>query len=188
LEDLPVSWDPRLYIRILGKMEMSGIKIFRAAYIINGSPGIKKYMSVVRQVLDPLATRPLGKLPDTFEECWKLLRERPGFGSFMAGQVAFDWHTFGIMKARDALTWAPLGPGSIRGLNFIFTGDADAKKMSQEQGVIWLRDLKVLVDARLPGVGARLELMDIQNCCCEFNKYVRGYSKTKFVPYQESFL
>jgi hypothetical protein len=45
-----------------------------------------------------------------------------------------------------------------------------------------------MVSEALPIVGKRLELMDIQNCCCEFNKYVRGYSKTKFVPHQEKFL
>jgi hypothetical protein len=188
LEQLPTSWNPTIYKRILSRMDKDGVKIFRASYIINGMPGVKKYVSVVDTVLGTLAKNPPGKLPDLFEMCWRILREYPGQGSFMAGQIAFDWHTFGIINAKDSLMWAPLGPGSIRGLNIIFKGDADAKKMSQEQGVKWLRELRTMVSEALPIVGKRLELMDIQNCCCEFNKYVRGYSKTKFVPHQEKFL
>jgi hypothetical protein len=188
LEQLPTSWNPAVYKRTLDRMYVNGVKIFRAAYIINGTPGVKKYVSVVDTVLGSLAKDPPGNLPNSFEMCWRLMREYPGHGSFMAGQIAFDWHTFGIVKAVDALTWAPLGPGSIRGLNIIFMGNADAKKMSQDQGVLWLRELRTMVGEALPNVGKRLELMDIQNCCCEFNKYVRGYSKTKFVPHQEKFL
>lgn len=188
LDQIPTYWDPAAYKKILGQMDKDGVKIFRAAYIINGIPGVKKYMSVVDTVLSGMANDPIGKMPDTFEGCWTWLKDQPGHGSFMAGQIAFDWHTFGIMKAKDALTWAPLGPGSIKGLNIIFVGDAEAKKMSQDRGLLWMRELKALVDRKIPQTGERLELMDIQNCCCEFNKYCRGYSKTKFVPHEEKFI
>lgn len=190
LEKLPIRWDPVAYKKILQKMDENKVKIFRAAYIITGvvaGPGQKKYRAVVDSVLDPLSKATISP-PSLlrFESAWRLLRLYPGQGSFMAGQIAFDWHTFGITEFTDAKTWAPLGPGSIKGLNIVFKGDPDAKKMSQEQGVAWMCELFELVNEMLPSTGARLDLMDIQNCCCEFQKYVRGGSKMRYHQFDES--
>lgn len=190
LEQLPVTWAPKKYLKVLGDMESKGLKIFRAAYIITGvvaGPGKKKYQAVIENVLNPLWKNP-PPLTDSFEACWNVLRDYPGQGSFMAGQIVADWNTFGIIKAKDTKTWAPLGPGSIKGLNIIFRGDADAKKMNQEQGVVWMRELADLIDDRLPVTGKRLTLHDVQNCLCEFSKYVRGYSKTYYKPHEEKML
>jgi hypothetical protein len=192
LDQLPVMWAPLKYKKILGEMSNKGLKIFRGAYIINGVPGKKKYMSVIDNVLKPLNKDPpydMGaKFPNSFEECWTRLRKYPGQGSFMAGQIVADWNTFGIIKAVDTKTWAPLGPGSIRGLNIIYRNDADAKKMSQKQGVQWMIELADLIEDKLPNIGSKLTLHDVQNCLCEFSKYVRGYSKTNYVPHEEKLL
>jgi hypothetical protein len=187
LEFLPLRWDPRLYKQTLGKMNEQGVKIFRASYIINGVPGKKKYASVIDNVLEPLYIDP-PEIFNSFEGSWNRLRKYPGHGSFMAGQIVADWNTFSIIKATDSRTWAPLGPGSIKGLNIIFRGDADAKKMNQKQGVLWMMQLADLIDDKLPNIGSKLTLHDVQNCLCEFSKYVRGYSKTRYVPYEEKFL
>jgi hypothetical protein len=191
LSQLPTKWNPTVYKNILRKMEEKGLKIFRAAYIITGvvaGPGQKKYVAVVDSVLDYMHKNPPANIPHNFEACWRMLRQYPGQGTFMAGQIVADWNTFGIIRASDTKTWAPLGPGSIKGLNIIYCGDADARKMTQEQGVIWMRELADLIDDKLPATGARLTLHDVQNCLCEFSKYVRGYSKTKYVPFEEKFI
>jgi hypothetical protein len=60
--------------------------------------------------------------------------------------------------------------------------------MHQDQGVEWLRELYHLLMQRIPSTARRLDLMDVQNCCCEFQKYVRGGSKQKYAPYTEKFL
>jgi len=190
LAQLPTVWSPMRYKNILRHMETKKLKIFRAAYIITGvvaGPGQKKYVAVVDSVLDPMFRNGV-MLCESFEETWKELRKHPGQGSFMAGQIVADWNTFGIIKAKDAKTWAPLGPGSIKGLNIIYRGDADAKKMNQQQGVVWMRELADLIDDKLPALGKRATLHDVQNMLCEFSKYVRGYSKTQYVPYEEKFL
>lgn len=190
LKDLPCRWLPIKYKALLEKKVDHNVRIFRAAYIINGYPGMPKYISVIDKVLHPLwqGMLRLPSLPDSFQASWLLLRNYPGHGSFMAGQIAFDWHTFGIIKSADAKTWAPLGPGSIKGLNIIYAGDADAKKVSQSLGVDLMQQLFDLLKQKLPSTARRLDLMDVQNCCCEFQKYVRGGSKQKYAPYTEKFL
>jgi 5-hmdU DNA kinase-like protein len=190
MAQLPTVWSPMRYKNILRHMAEKNLKIFRAAYIITGvvaGPGQKKYVAVVDSVLDPLYRAHLAP-PNSCELSWKLLRQYPGQGSFMAGQIVADWNTFGIIKGNDTKTWAPLGPGSIKGLNIIFRGDADAKKMNQQTGVVWMRELADLIDDKLPNLGKRATLHDVQNMLCEFSKYVRGYSKTQYVPHKEKLL
>jgi hypothetical protein len=192
LKQLPTRWDPSAYKKILSKMEQRALKIFRGSYIITGvvaGPGMKKYVAVVDKVLDPLYRLDFaGSVTNSFEESWKMLRKFPGQGTFMAGQIVADWNTFGIIKATDTKSWAPLGPGSIKGLNIIFSNDAEAKKPSQVLGVVWMLELQDLLEDMLPTLAKRASLHDVQNMLCEFSKYVRGYSKTQYVPYEEKFL
>ena len=77
---------------------------------------------------------------------------------------ASDWHTFAVS-----------GPGSRRGLNRVF--DYDVKKSWKEE--VWYRELKGLrtyVNQRLLPNMDNLHAQDLQNCLCEFDKYIRAKS------------
>ena len=105
----------------------------------------------------------------------------------MAGQVVDDWTWTPLMKdALDHYTWAPMGPGSVRGFNRL-KGLPLGKKPLR---IIWLTQLQywrsVVIEALGPSY-ADMTLMDIQNILCEVDKYLRvqagqGRPRAKYKP------
>lgn len=191
LDSLPFKpWNEAAALRVLRSRDALGLKIFRPSYIITGAlsgKGENKYSTVVKRVLTPIWTNPPKIDSYSIENTWTHLLERPGMGSFMAGQIVADWATFGeIRQPQDLYTWAPLGPGSGRGLRWIYQISDDVKKLKQNEAVDMMRTLYVKLEDRTALCSKlNLSLHDLQNCLCEFSKYVRGYSKTKYVPFEQ---
>lgn len=165
-----------------------GNKVFTGAYLVStNGVSMDKIDYVLDRVLTPIWERgrsPLEGLlaferteneinvrPDTLESYWKYLTQFDGLGSFMAGQVVADLKYVDpvLEHASDWLTFAPLGPGSIRGLNR-FHGRVKEKPLKQEQGLRELNDIRARLSEEY---GIDLPVHDIQNCCCEFDKMVR---------------
>lgn len=147
-------------------------KIFTGAYLVSTN-GVS--MDKVDYVLDIVLT-PLwksGRAPvdlETLEEYHKYLTQFNGLGSFMAGQVIADLkYTPVLAHAPDWWDFAPLGPGSTRGLNRYFGRNTKAS-LKQSQGLKEMKLLQVQVENRL---GLKLDIHDVQNCCCEYDKYER---------------
>ena len=125
----------------------------------------------------------------SIEASWLELRKMPGMGSFMAGQIVADWQTFGVIDGVDVDLWAPLGPGSRRGLDYIFGRSGDegsGTKVNQDDAVKEMMTLHGQLTHRQYWLGSTMTLHDVQNCLCEFSKYVRGYAKVKYVPHVEA--
>lgn len=178
---------PAPFAEVCRKITAEGASVFRGSYIINGGrPGVLKYESVLEETLLPLWKNPPLIVRDSIHGSWLNLREYRGMGSFMSGQIVADWETFGIIKGKDRNTWAPLGPGSQRGLQWIYGLNKPIRQEDAVRYMIQLRSLltPLMADGRIPN----LSLHDVQNCLCEMSKYVRGYAKIRYVPYQESFL
>ena len=96
-----------------------------------------------------------------------------GWAGFMAGQVVDDWTWTPLLAdATDHFTWAPLGPGSQRGLNRL-RGLPLTHKDKQGEGVVLMREIRKRVVGELGPAFHDLALMDIQNCLCEYDKYER---------------
>lgn len=109
-------------------------------------------------------------LQETLEGYWNHLRQFDGLGSFMAGQVVADLKFTPLLEnTPDWWTWAPLGPGSIRGLNRYHGRPVD-KALRQDQGLCEIREQQKLIEDEL---GWLLPAHNIQNCNCEFDKYLR---------------
>lgn len=109
----------------------------------------------------------------TREAVAAVLQECYGWGPFMAGQVVDDWSWTPLLKdATDHDTWAPQGPGSVRGLNRI-TGRPLTSTWGREEFLDALQLLRTDMLSELGGAFADLTLMDVQNCCCELDKYLR---------------
>ena len=156
-------------------------KIFTGAYLVStNGVSMDKVDYILDRVLTPIWER--GQSPVSLwesyghpslslEEYWNHLIMFDGLGSFMAGQVIADLKYVDpvLEKASDWWSWAPLGPGSIRGLNR-FAGRDYRKSLKQEKGLQELLQLQQQIEERL---GIKLPVHDVQNCCCEYDKMLR---------------
>jgi hypothetical protein len=149
------------------------VKVFTGAYLVSTN-GVKmdKIDYILDRVLTPIAQNGHPPFPaDTLESYWRFLTEFDGLGSFMAGQVIADLKFCDpvLEEASDWQDWAPLGPGSKRGLNRVFERPLE-KGVTQQQAnkeFIELRDYVRDVS------GIHLSVHNLQNCLCETDKYLR---------------
>jgi hypothetical protein len=104
----------------------------------------------------------------------------------MAGQVVADLTYTPLLRgAYDLLTWAPQGPGSRRGFNRLLGRPLKAKIPEAE----WSERLQGWREqvAEATELGDSLNLMDLQNCLCETDKYLRvkngeGRPRSRYKP------
>lgn len=102
---------------------------------------------------------------------FKWLTNHDGLGSFLAGQVVADLkNTKGhpLYTAHDWKTFCVPGPGSLRGLTAYFGHTVTPSTFAQH-----LRAVERQVMPYVSGYVAPIHMQDLQNCMCEFSKYVR---------------
>jgi hypothetical protein len=177
----PDVWDPKKVAGILDDRKSGGAKNFSAAYMITGTLGGTKVEQIVYKVVDVFyrsgykgKTRGWEGLDATsMENTWKWLVGRPGMQSFMAGQVVADMRHAVVGSWEDRNDWAPIGPGSRRGMNRLHGRDKKFP-LGQDDFLRELRELIPYVREALPGgKGEQLEAMDVQSVLCETDKYSR---------------
>lgn len=169
----PDPWDPDWAEEVLSDRAARGLKNFSAAYIITGTLGGTKIHQVVRKVVDAVATRPPQIDRTSMAASVAALVPYPGLGSFIAGQVVADlrWAVTGTWE--DRCRWAPVGPGSARGMNRLH-GRPVKQPLGQAQFTDELAALTDRLQFALPAsITSRLEAIDYQNCLCESNKMSR---------------
>lgn len=208
-----IVFGPEKMTRALEEWKQKGEKVETGAYMIRAESDPKKewyswskqrYVSEVvlgeawkdRKLISEWFS--LGKEPNDVSggpglaSTWDLLRSGPfggwtGWGPFMTGQVVADLrHTRYLREAPDVGKWAPVGPGSARGLNRL-AGRPLKQSVSQAQGLDEMLQLQELVNARTAEWVGPIELHDIQNCLCETDKYLRvktgeGKPRAAYVP------
>lgn len=161
--------------------------VFNAAYMVRGNDGVDKVESVVTYNVMPLFRRKGVLAPRSMEETWRNVSAVHGYGSFMAGQIVADlrWAVSGAWS--DRREWAPMGPGSRRGMNRVLERPVNSP-MTQEEFLSHLTDLRYKIGPRLPeGINERMEAIDWQNVMCEHDKYERtrlgeGRPKQRYRP------
>lgn len=179
----PGKWNATKVRAALDKRWDRGDKVFTGAYIINGAGSGSKIAQVVERVdsvwLWAGGQRVHHSRYTTMATLHGDLMGVHGIGSFMAGQIVADLrYTHVLANATDAMAWAPRGPGSTRGMNRLLgrtplhLGFKDAQWQLNMQ-MLWriLREDRKLARGVLRS--RRCELMDLQNCLCEFDKYMR---------------
>lgn len=168
----PEEWNPDGVRAKLKEYREKGNKVYTGAYMIstNGVSMDKVDYSIDR-VLTPLrASIRNPKKGDTIQSYVEYLQSFNGFSSFMAGQVVADLKWLEPLKsAADWNEWTPLGPGSIRGLNRLFDR-ALGYNVPAAQGVRELKMIQAIIQEELE---LELALHNVQNCMCEFDKYMR---------------
>lgn len=149
--------------------------VFNGAYIVSGqgdgSDKIETVIIHIKRLEDRLMDKPTFH---TMQEAWSYLCECTGFASFMAGQVVADlrWARSGTWVDKD--DWAPMGPGSRRGINRLCNVSVKSP-LIQSQFLEKLKSLKLTVAVKLPQLLTnRMEMMDWQNTLCEIDKYERA--------------
>lgn len=115
------------------------------------------------------------------------LQRVDGIGSFLAGQVVADLKNtinHPLYSAPDRARFVVPGPGSIRGLNWIFSGKSSGN-ITPSNFNSSFQEVRRYVDLNWPEGVPPVDNQDLQNCLCEFDKYCRvkngtGRSKRKY--------
>lgn len=144
---------------------MQGIKVFNTAYVVSTcGQRVPKPQYCVGVACAVAATY----VPRTsLAAAYSALRAVPGLGSFMAGQVVADLKNDRYLSdAEDWWTWSCIGPGSKKGLDILFGGGTTAKNYEERIEHLFH---SLSVDIR----AMNLHMQDLQNCLCEFSKYMR---------------
>ena len=181
----PTSDDPdwRGIGRYVDQKQSAGEKAWTGAYKINpvtsaNSPyyGYRKGKYIFEVVLKNLwkgRAEVTPQLNQGVEVAWDALVRYNGLGPFMAGQIVADYtYTSMLSNAPDLYTWAPLGPGSKRGLNRLLEIPL-AKTHTRGSAATFMRELRETVLNKLGSRYADVTLHDVQNCLCEVDKYIR---------------
>jgi len=127
------------------------------------------------------------------ETVWEKFQQHRyiGWGPFMAYEVVTDLrHTRYLRNAPDIYTWANAGPGAIRGLNRLYGRELGAKPRPEQTNAEMFKLMKELNDLDEPGFNAtfgepcdvnpRFEMRDIEHSLCEFAKWERGYTRSRY--------
>ncbi len=167
------QWDSsEVKERLKYRRDKQGCKIFTGAYTVSTcGRAMDKIDYCVDLVFNPLLKTIKNPVEgQTLEEYWKDICQYQGFSSFMAGQVIADLkYILPLLLANDWNTFAPLGPGSTRGLNR-YAGRELSFRLKQDQGTKELLQIQSVIRDNL---GMEVALHNVQNVMCEFDKYVR---------------
>lgn len=177
----------RLLIGELREFKEEFGTVFSAAYIIRGNDGGgDKIESVIRHTVYPFV-RLFGmrntitggerfkRLKTSMKDWHAKIEEYRNIGSFMAGQIVADLRlAYPNVNWTDKDTWAPMGPGSKRGMNRLLGRDIKAR-MNQAEFEENLEWMICKITGRVPSsITDRMEAMDYQSCLCELDKYERA--------------
>jgi hypothetical protein len=140
--------------------------------------GMPKHQMYVRQPFTELWENRRGFLRQlqrgrTLENAWNMFRSLPGYGEFVAYEMALDMEMIGLLpNPPDKHTWGNIGPGARRGMNYI-----RGRPLKLNQPVAkWLLGLQEL-HALAPDFiqdhidMTRFDMRVIENGLCETSKY-----------------
>lgn len=190
------------HIRDVEQQSPFGAAYMVAAYTEMGShdkiENITRLFTRIRENFDRIYSKI--EASGSAEEVYWVLRSVPGFGNFLAYQVLVDLlYPLRVYGNRPLLPysqddWAAAGPGAQRGIAMLLRSEVQASHLSVMR---WLRNNQHVEFRRLglefPYLRDRhnkpvdISLANIQNCLCEFHKYVKiregtGRGRRKFRP------
>lgn len=168
-----------LFIEAMKELEARKEKIYSSAYIVYPTmvKGNTKSVNLCEYIIKPtidMASKMRGAVASgSIKHTTNQLAEAFGIQTFIAGQVSADltYLRFQLDNAIDLYSWAPMGPGSQRGLNRLH--ERKLLKVITEnrfnQELVEAREIIIKSNEALKD----LTLHDCQNIMCEFDKYQR---------------
>ena len=142
----------------------NGEKLFNTAYVVSTCG---KSMNKVDYVADVVhSVRHMIVPRNSLEAAHAKLMTVDGLGSFLAGQVVADLKNDRYLAdAEDWFSWACMGPGSKKGMDYIYGGGTNHSNFM---------DRLIRVRGSMPSdiKAMNIHNQDLQNCLCEFSKYM----------------
>lgn len=178
------SWDPSHLIETADRRMKERKKVFTGAYIItNGGISAPKQEVVVGNYLQPFRARlpdlvAIAERTNSWQSVGTAMRTLPGMGAFMTKEILLDMMLTPVLEnAEDKLTWTPVGPGAIRGLNRLHERPVD-QGLTQSAGLHEIKDLLGQISSMgledfMPKIGVEYGVTDLQFALCEYDKYER---------------
>lgn len=160
--------------RLLKARGERGEKVFTGAYVVPGVPGKNKVDSTL-DLAEFVSIKATDILKNSLRETWTRLIALDGLGGFLAGQMTADLAYLSAGESwPDRFSWAPVGPGSARGLNRLL-GKQKNRAVKQAQFDHELSAYIALLKPMIPVIheDRRLGAQDYQSTLCEFDKYRR---------------
>lgn len=181
--DLHRVWSPKVAEIALGDLK----PIVGGAYVVHtpNNLGLNKLQGVIHMLnavwkdhLD-MEQRLCGMA--SMEAATDQLTIYPSVGKFVAYQIAADLRfTWVLEAATDIMTWAQIGPGSSKGLGWVFHNDPTrfryTSKRDTEAALPLMRELLAASrdDTHWPKAWPEWDMQTVQNWLCEFSKYQAG--------------
>lgn len=183
------KWNKAKAKKHFESMKSRGEKVFTGAYIINAAgagPGANKVDVVLGQIDEMYKRANDLVVHGNMEMTHRNMQSINGIGSFIAGQIVADLRFVLPGKWLDKDTWAPLGPGSRRGMGWLQGWDGiDAGELGRMSQTVFNSHMAELIKwAKADKVAGpifkerMLEAHDMQNVLCETDKYFRLLHKT----------
>jgi hypothetical protein len=187
------GWDPLTFCRIIRRRMDAKDKVYTGAYMIRAGTGedakLPKEEYLCKRVFNPLWSRKLEVR--AFASCaeWdKFFSSIFGMGDFMRNQIITDMkYSHHLRGAPDWSTFVLAGPGTKRGLNRLYGYDlrADWKVSESTKALMEVREVVLDFDSCIGKVF--LDLNNVSNCFCEFDKYQRlknneGAPRSRYTP------
>lgn len=190
LEHLTYVREPEHIYGVLQDLAEAGKKVWGNAYVVttHGLPmGKAAYLCqrVLPAVYDCVgAGRWLGQyaasgpnLARRYED-YKLFE---GMASFMSAQVIADLkNTPGhpLYEADDWYSWSAMGPGSLRGLEWFHGKPVPRSDRAYNEAINEVKEYLLIHHPKaaihlMQGAENAVNMQDLQNCLCEFDKYMR---------------
>ena len=195
----PDEFDSDKFVTTIENCKGKSSKVYSGAYMVYPTkmdPGGNKSQAIAKHIIGSVIQNSKsirfalwGQEDMLIERFVNAMTKSFGISTFMAGQVAADltYARGHLDQAEDLYSYAPIGPGSSRGLNYLLHRPAYGT-WKQDQFNVELIKLHKAIKSELEI--SDLTLHDVQNCMCEFSKYCRtvlgeGLPKTTYQPEKE---
>lgn len=164
---LRIFWN--MGVEQLQDMRMRGEVVFHTAYVVSTCGASMDKLDYVQRVVDDVSLMAIGNA--SCAEAFACLRKVDGLGSFLAGQVVADLkYTPYLAKAGDFMSFAVMGPGSKKGMNYLCGGGTTENNFKDRLMALRFELGECMQD--FPS----MHNQDLQNCLCEFSKYMRLFN------------
>lgn len=150
--------------RLKDTMAAGGV-VFHTAYVVTTNGKKMNKIDYVEEVVDQVKILRIPRNSCRLAYCE--LQNIHGLGTFLAGQIVADLKNDRyLLGADDWNSFSVIGPGSKKGLSYLFGRSVGVSEYD--------RLIKAVDDALPPEIKALgLHRQDLQNCLCEFSKYIR---------------
>jgi len=194
-----VMFDAAAFVRVVEDAKRTQAKVYSGAYMVyptKMAPGGLKSEALARYIIGDV----IKNAENVYDAMWctpeasieafvEALSGCFGISTFMAGQVAADltYTQQHLGGASDLYSYAPIGPGSSRGLNYLLNR---APFATWSQGAFNTELMRLRLEIINNLEITDMTLHDVQNCMCEFSKYCRtvlgeGVPKSTYKPEME---